>query len=224
MASRAEGDKCARQVLKGCAEAFLARSIIVCEGKTECGFVRAFDVAGYAPLTLCGAMPVNATGGTKMFTFAGLLHKAGYRVCIFMDSDQRDYESQKQHAKEVGIPIFDWDDGMSIEGQVFNDVPDETVRELVSFAVDEWGKDSVRDCLQANGINLEDMAASTFITAESRGKIANAAQSHKKPGGWYKRIDLGEELGKKVLSVVHQIEDSRLAKTINELAQWVEEG
>ena len=160
-----------------------------------------------------------------MFAFAELLHGAGYRTCIFMDSDQKGCESEKQHAREVGIPIFDWDDGMSIEGQVFNDVPDETVKELVSFAADEWGKDNVCDGLQANGIILEDIAASTgFITVESRRKIADTAQSHKKLGGWYKRIDLGEELGKKVLSVVHQIEDSRLAKTINELAQWVEEG
>lgn len=225
MASRSEGDECARRVLKGCAEAFLAKSIIVCEGKTECGFVRAFDSIGYAPLALYGAVPVDAKGGTNMFAFAELLHGAGYRTCIFMDSDQKGCESEKQHAREVGIPIFDWDDGMSIEGQVFNDVPDETVKELVSFAADEWGKDNVCDGLQANGINLEDIAASTgFITVESRRKIADTAQSHKKLGGWYKRIDLGEELGKKVLSVVHQIEDSRLAKTINELAQWVEEG
>ena len=64
-----------------------------------------------------------------------------------MDSDERKYDGDKEALRSEGIQVFDWDEGMSTELQVFSDVPDETVRNLVSLAVEEWDAGRVRDCL-----------------------------------------------------------------------------
>lgn len=49
-----------------------------------------------------------------------------------------------------------------------------------------------------------------------------AGKRRRKP--WFKRIDLGEKLGKVVLRVLESIPGSRTETTLDSLAQWVEEG
>lgn len=223
MAARPEGDELVRKKLKSCAEAFLARSVVVCEGKTELGIVRALDEAGLVSLALKGVAPVDAGGGAEMFRLARLLNDCGYRTCIFMDSDEGKYAGEKNAVKAEGIQVFDWDDGMSTELQVFCDVPDETVEELVAIAVEEWGEDRVRNGLKHNGETFGgamDIPAS--LTAAVRHNIGMAAQG---TGGkpWFKRIDLGEKLGRAVARVMGDIAETRTGRTLGGLAQWVGE-
>lgn len=89
MAMRACGDELVRRELKACAEAFLAKSVIVCEGKTELGIVCALREAGRAHFSLRGVAPVDANGGGEMFKLARLMNSCGHRACVFTDSDER---------------------------------------------------------------------------------------------------------------------------------------
>ena len=89
MATRACGDELVRRKLKACAEAFLAKSVIVCEGKTELGVVRALEEAGRVHLSLRGVAPVDANGGAEMLKLARLMNSCGYRACVSTDSDER---------------------------------------------------------------------------------------------------------------------------------------
>lgn len=82
MATRARGDELVRRKLKACAEAFLAKGVIVREGKTELGIVRALEEAGRAHLSLRGVAPVDANGGAEMFKLARLVNGCGYRTCV----------------------------------------------------------------------------------------------------------------------------------------------
>lgn len=222
MATRPEGDELVRKKLKSCAEAFLARSVIVCEGKTELGIVRALDEAWPMFLSQKGTAPVDANGGSEMFKLARLLNGCGYHTCIFMDSDEGKYDSEKSAVREEGIQVFDWECGMSTELQLFNDLPDKTVRELISLAVEEWGDERVKGGLSRNGVSFEDvMSTSRCLTPEERRGIGMAAQgSNGKP--WFKRIDLGERLGKVAAGVMDDIAETRTGRTFYDLVQWVE--
>ena len=155
MAARACSDELARRKLKACAEAFLAKSV-VCEGKTELGIVRALEEAGRAHLSLRGVAPVDANGGAEMFKLARLMNSCGCRTCVFVDSDERNYDGDKKALRSEGVQVFDWDEGVSTELQVFNDVPDETVRNLASLAVDEWDAGRVGDSPERNGLSYDD--------------------------------------------------------------------
>lgn len=224
MATRACGDELVRRKLKACAEAFLAKSVIVCEGKTELGIVRALEEAGRAHLSLRGVAPVDANGGAEMFKLARLMNSCGYRTCVFMDSDESKYDGDKKALRSEGIQVFDWDEGMSTELQVFNDVPDETVRDLISLAVEEWDAGRVRNSLDRNGLSYDDAVnPKRDLTPEERRRIGAAAQASGGGKPWFKRIDLGEKLGKIVLGVLKSIPGSRTETTLDGLVQWVEE-
>ena len=81
------------------AEAFLCKRLIVCEGKTEIGFVRALDT--YLAKTKNYRMAFKGVGtadggGSTIFTCTEVLRSCGYEVCLLMDSDLPDEDEQKQ--------------------------------------------------------------------------------------------------------------------------------
>lgn len=224
MAERcAAGNELVRKKLKANSEAFLANRIIVCEGKTELGVVRSLDECSMAPLALNGVSPLDARGGDEMFTYAKLLYDCGYGVCIFMDSDEQKYEAKKTDARNSGIPVFDWDCGLSTEGQVFKDLPDVGVRELIEATVVDRGEDSVRDRLGKFGLDYGQVSIEGYVfTDEDRVSLAKAAGCSKRgETGWFKRIDSGEKLGAIVVNSLGEISGTRLASTLTELAKWV---
>lgn len=160
-----------------------------------------------------------------MFKLARLMNSCGYRTCVFMDSDESKYDGDKKALRSEGIQVFDWDEGMSTELQVFNDVPDEVVRNLISLAVDEWDVGRVRDSLERSGLSYDDaMNPKHDLTSEERRCVGAAAQASGGGKPWFKRIDLGEKPGKIVLRVLESIPGSRTETTLDSLAQWVEEG
>lgn len=75
-------------------EAFLAKTVIVCEGASEIGLVRGFDLhvssLGQESLQAAGAAFVNANGGSpdKCLQRALAIRKLGYRVIAFIDNDK----------------------------------------------------------------------------------------------------------------------------------------
>lgn len=72
------------------AEAFLCKRIIVCEGKTEIGFVRALDTYLATEKNYRMAhkgIGVADGGGSTIFECAKALRICGYDVCLLMDSD-----------------------------------------------------------------------------------------------------------------------------------------
>lgn len=88
------------------AEAFLCRRLIVCEGKTEIGFVRALDT--YLAKNQNYRMAFKGVGtadggGSKIFKCADVLRSCGYDVCLLMDSDLPEEESQKNEMVSSGI-------------------------------------------------------------------------------------------------------------------------
>lgn len=72
-------------------QAFFAKKIICCEGKTEQGFIRAIDnwlLEQYGTnLSAKGVVLIDCKGGNNMYTYAIKLKSLGYDTCIFADND-----------------------------------------------------------------------------------------------------------------------------------------
>jgi hypothetical protein len=64
------------------------------------------------------------------------------------------------------------------------------------------------------GSGLDDWLA-RFQEEDVRGAIAEAAKK-----GWFKRIDLGEALGRIVVDALPSIPQTDLATTLDSLAEW----
>ncbi|HBK59803.1 MAG TPA: hypothetical protein DDZ84_03285 [Firmicutes bacterium] len=182
--------------LRKSAESFLAKRVVVCEGSTEVGVLRAIDCSirekdDYG-ITAAGVAPSDAGGGKNMFKYARHFKDAGYDVCIFMDSD-KPYEDDKKAMRDNGISVFDCDEGLFLEQQVFTDVDFEGVRELLYYVEKKIGKQRVGDQLRCQGLHLDEIFAPgqdglTLVLRQRLGKIAGEK-------GWFKSVTGGEILG-----------------------------
>lgn len=208
------------------AEAFLCKRIIVCEGKTEIGFIRALDTylakSKNCRMAFKGVGTADG-GGSTIFTCTNILRSCGYDVCLLMDSDLPDEDAQKAGLLWDGISVFDWDSPNAFEEQIFFDVPTDVATQLINIAVNEHGIDSVKSRLTAGKISFEVMHDEIRLSAmrpEDQKKIGEVAK--KKKVEWFKRIDLGELLGNIVFNNWEVIGPNTKVKTVvDELSKWV---
>lgn len=222
----ADGNKIFQAEVRRNAEAFLSKRIIICEGKTEIGFVRAFDRFLYQTKGYRMAHKGIGTadgGGDTIFKCADVLLNCGYNICLLMDSDLQKDEVEKQALREKGVNIFDWESLNALEEQVFNDVPFSVANKLINMATEEKGVQSICDKLKSNGIicTIEDDII-TLPTIDNKTQKTIGTVAKNKKSEWYKRIDLGDKLGEIVFKHWDKISDTcKLHNTVNELSMWV---
>ncbi len=206
------------------AEAFLSKRIIICEGKTEIGFIRALDTylanEKHRRIAFTGASATDG-GGSAIFDCANKLMECGYKICLIMDSDVSEENKQKEALKRKGIRIFDWDEPNSIEEQIFQDIPNDVANDLIDLVIKEYGIDSVKSRLstiphsEQNNHIIIDLADNKI--RKSIGSIAK-----KKGVEWFKRIDHGEALGNVIFENLSKLDENcKLKLVINEIINWI---
>lgn len=208
------------------AESFLCKRIIVCEGKTEIGFIRALDT--YLAKTKNHRMAFKGVGcadggGRTIFACAELLRTCGYDVCLLMDSDLPEEDSLKKNLLQAGVYIFDWEAPNALEEQVFYDIPTNVATRIINIAVTEHGIESVKSRLTSEKIPFEVADGEIRLdamTPDVQKKIGEIAK--RKKVEWYKRIDLGEQLGNAVFDNWEYIgSNAKLKSVVNALSKWV---
>ena len=206
------------------AEAFLCKRLIVCEGKTEIGFIRALDT--YWAKTKSYRMAFKGIGtadggGDTIFTCANTLRSCGYGLCLLMDSDLPKSESEKAALRQGGVAVFDWDQPNALEEQVFLNIPTAVVAKLIKIVVNERGTESVKSCLTVENIPFEivdDEIRFSRLDGATKKKIGTIA----KRKGWYKNIALGEQLGNVVFENWEFIgAETKLKSVVDALSKWV---
>ncbi len=231
-------------IIRGEPDAFLCKRIIVCEGKTEIGLLRSLDEKLYAKtgtrFAHYGVGTALGGGGNKFFSLARLLKTCGYDCCILMDSDVECEEAEKEEVERLGIRVFSWEKGNAIEEQLFQDSSIPCAEQLIAYAVEIKGIQSVEAHLnnefkdETKEYRVEDEAivlcgndkGEVSIDVLRRiGKVAKGKINKKNnqiEGAWFKRIDRGQDVGNIVFSSKEQIKDgSRFQKTIESLLRWV---
>ena len=141
-------------VVRACPEAFFATKVIVCEGATEVGICRAIDqfriASGKTPMSFNGCAYVDGTGSS--FSVRAMnISEAEMSVSVLCDSDiDPKLNPSKDDMKGASIEIFDCDSGNSIEAQVFQDLPWNSVLEAVDYVMQAHGRtaESIDDALK----------------------------------------------------------------------------
>ena len=212
-------------------DAFLCKRVIVCEGKTEVGMLRAFDSylagKGHGRFAHYGVTAIPGGGGDNFFQLALLLRECGYNVAILMDSDIPDEETQKQQMRARGIPVFDWESGYAIEEQIFQDVSLECINDLIAIAVGEHSFDKViadfNRCFRSDelpcSVENEEIKVYEGISVEERLKIGMVAK-HKK-SEWYKNTSKGEMVGNRIFQEFDDMAECRFKTQMIALQNWV---
>ena len=214
------------------ADAFLCKSLIVCEGKTEQGFIKAFDdyVVKEKGMRIAHKGIGIALGcGENTFSYAYNLKECGYNVSIFMDSDKKNEDEKKLEAKkQYNIKIFDWDSPNSIEEQLFLDLPETQVQQLIDIAVEEKGLSIISSVLKTEKILFESVNNKIILktfdknTRKTLGTLAKKKSKNGHIGEWFKRIDLGREIGNVTFNNFSEIgSKTKLHQTIFSIIDWV---
>lgn len=220
----------AQRYLRACPEAFLARKVIVGEGRTEQGLLRGADVywsgRNNESFALRGTVPVEGNGNANAVSFAAHLLDLGYKVFLLLDSDEKADSALIEAVISKGGSVSEWPDECSTEERVFLDVPWKTLVTLVKLAEEFVGTDSVKANINnaCKAQNLNEVAdltlPKTLDGPDFRRAVGKAAK--KKSNPWFKDIARGERLAEVILPIMDEIKTSSLAKTMASLRQWVD--
>lgn len=203
-------------------QAFFGKKLIICEGKTECGFLRAmdswFETKCDANFSTNGVVIVNANGGDKMYTYAIELKRMGYDVCVFADNDvPKELSDKINAARDVSIPLFLCGEGNCIEKEIIMSVSWNAFISLTKCNENGFPN---------HNIELSDDLAeriSKAISEEEKRTIREVIiqEATKKKHEWFKHIPGGEFLGNIVMTDMSNIpNENNLKKNISELTEW----
>jgi len=202
--------------------AFLAKRIIVCEGKTEIGFLRGLDKwwqdNGKRGIWSCGVATVHGEGDDKSFEVAKYFRKLKYQVLWLGDSDVASTDAKKNELRQLGVTVVDWADSANFESRLFRDLPWETIQSLVKITADFYDEQSLVDQVKCHYSSIPTSYVQWIDTPETRLALSEAA--HKKE--WYKNITKGEAVGELVAKCSNSISASDLNMKIEMIRDWID--
>lgn len=217
----------AQRHLRASPEAFLARRVIVGEGRTECGVLRGLDscwvASGKESFAYQGAVAVDGGGCPNALTFSIHLVNLGYEVLTLLDTDEPPPDAALDDLERRGAKVLLWPGGCSLEERIFLDVPRETVNQLLVCATERLGAQAVLDhvnaAVPAGTAKLISLALTeAVLTNELRGSLGRAATEK----SWFKTIEYGERVGELIYPALTKIDDKPLAKVLVRTRLWID--
>lgn len=219
-------------VLRKCPLAVFARSVIICEGKTEVALCDVLNETwaaypGGESFELLGVIAADG-GGNSAPEVARQFARLGYRTALFVDSDRAIHPTE-QELTEAGATVIMWEDAMATEQRVAADVSLATLQDVLVAACEMKSEQSCIDSCKTELAKLGgDGAAVTGISIAKwqengidegilRAAIGNAAKASR----WFKNLNDGHELARLVVAALPGIPDTALRRQIRALEEWV---
>lgn len=210
-----------QKILRRVPEAFLTRRVLVCEGKTEVGFIRAMDEAmqkkeNHYMASQCVSYVDGNGGGTALDDAKGL-SELGYEVAILIDNDVRDEDKKKKELLSKGIPVFTWPMGKCLETALLPLLPIENLESALQWDSDY--KEATWDELLKQNLSEEKYLLKHELNSTEVLQVAQICSQK----SFFKRIAGGERLGKAVFSIFDKISsESEEKKTIENIIKWID--
>jgi putative ATP-dependent endonuclease of OLD family len=221
----------AQRHLRASPDAFLARKIAVCEGRTEQGLARGLDAywsskCKLESFALQGAIAIDGNGNGSAPILADHLRSLGYDVFLLLDSDVKVDDRILEALKVKDVRVYEWTGGCATEERIFLDVPWTVVGALVAFAAECVTADSVK--AQVNKVckaqGLPELTALNFPTALDstafRSALGKAAKNEDRP--WFKDITRGERLAEILGPSLEKMTGKPLAEGVTALRKWID--
>ena len=193
------------------AEAFLGGRIVACEGLTEIGCLRAYDIyrfdAENAPVWSLATSYFDCRGAGKIKVVCPKLLQLGYETAILCDNDAPTQlsASDVQALQTAGAHVCQWESGNSTEHQLVTDLPWDHVPQIlqaISENHDTLEHATILDCIRSapgsTGIDLSGAPDSWPDSPTLRRLIGDLAHD----GKWIKRIDYAEKIFQRALPIL----------------------
>lgn len=207
-------------MLRRIPDAFLTPRILVCEGITEVGFIRALDEKlqeneKFYMASRCVSY-ADGKGGAETLAVAERFHDLGFDVAVLIDNDRPEDENKKNSLISKGVSVFSWEEEQCIETALLPLFSVETLGKLLQWESEK--KDATWDEIIKQGFARE-----KYILGENANLLEIAKICSKKE--FFKRVAGGEELGKMFFEKIYGISpDSAAVKTVNSIVSWINYG
>lgn len=217
--------------LRKAAEAFLSKSVIVCEGASEVGFARGMDQwwvrCGATSFLANGGSYVDSGGGSpdQCFTRGEAFLKLGYRVLVFVDADKPVLTAGLiERFAAAGGQHLTWRPGFALEDELFRHSSNEAVHELLNKADEMVGRELMDEHIKSKShgqITLEAIEAERLnggYTIGSRELLGLAARNNK--NGWFKSVTGFQEIARDIVGPHIANAEPGFIEVTNELWRW----
>lgn len=188
-------------------EAFLAPSIIVCEGASEVGLIRGLDQfrvsQGLPSISAQGTALVDGGGASRIYERNDAFVALGYRTAILRDDDVQPDPPKEAAFIAGGGKVVAWGNGRALEDELFASLSEDGAMKLLARAVEFHGEDLVDAHIKSatNGAKaLSDIQVEPLIeglSAESRATLGKAARTKK--AGWFKTVTWMEDVARDIV-------------------------
>lgn len=193
-----------QSTLRADPEAFLAKSVIVCEGASEVGFARGLDQwwvkCGASSFLANGGAYVNAGGGNpdKAFARGTALRKLGYRVLVFIDADKPASAGVAEAYLATGGQLLTWRNGLTLEDELFRHLSVDAIDALMTKAKELVGAELMNQHIQARSdghASLDSIEIERLMSGYSINSRALLGQASRIRGsGWFKSLTSYQEI------------------------------
>ncbi len=187
-------------------DAFLASSVIICEGASEVGLIRGLDqfrsANGSISISSLGVALVDSGGAEpdRPIVRAEVFRGLGYRTAVVRDDDQRPAQAVEREFKDAGGTVLAWRDGRALEDELFLSLTDASVDKVIAYATELHGEDLLNDHIKSATRNTKDLATILLYegyTPENRAILGRAARTRK--AGGFKSVTWMEEVGRVIV-------------------------
>ncbi|MEQ8654757.1 MAG: AAA family ATPase [Kiloniellales bacterium] len=211
-------------------DAFLAASVIICEGATEVGFVRGldqyFEGQGKVSIAAQGVTLVDAGGGgpDDAYRRGAPFLSLKYRTAILRDDDQKPAEDTHQTFVERGGTVFTWQADRCLETELFLSLSDEAVEKLLNYAIEVHGENLIDGHIRSratNGESLKGVQSKALVNgfgASARAVLAQASSVRKK--GWFKQLSWMEQAAREIIGPDLSKADAAFRSAVEALFEW----
>lgn len=200
-----------QSTLRNDPEAFLARTVIVCEGNSEIGLIRGFDLYfsknNNVSLQAAGVAFVNANGGSpdKCLYRAMAIRQLGYRVIAFIDNDKPATVTEVDKFQKMGGFLVTWREGLALEDVLFRAFPVGVTDQLITQGVEctsvEYVDENLKKCA-GSALTIQEIwdarSQAGDYSPEHRGLLGAASRLRNR--GWFKSITKMEDLARDILA------------------------
>lgn len=217
--------------LRKAAEAFLSKSVIVCEGASEVGFARGMDQwwvhCGATSFLAHGGSYVDSGGGSpdQCFTRGEAFLKLGYRVLVFVDADKPvSTVGLVDRFVAAGGQYLTWRPGLALEDELFRHSSDDAVHALLTKADEIVGRELMAEHVKSKShgqVTLDAIEAERLTgsyTPASRALLGLAARNNK--NGWFKSVTGFQEIAKDIVGPHITNAEPGFVEVTNQLWRW----
>lgn len=216
------------------AEAFLAPTVVICEGASEVGLVRGIDqfrvANGHASIGALGVALVDCGGGgpDQPFERAAAFHALGYKVAVIRDDDKPPTGAVEAAFMAVGGMVTKWGAGRALEQELFLSLSEAGVTALLDKAIELHGEILVDQHIKSasgGAIALLDIQTASLIdgiSVQQRQALGSAAKS--KSAAWFKSVSLMEAVALEIVAPNLATSAPEFLAEVNGIFAWAENG